>query len=372
MGHSPWSLSPESVLALLQATSAQDCYQWAIDELESVTKADLTTIATRDGALLVPRVTSGRENLGHEHSIPVDTTIPGSAFLDGKTVIVDDWTNKRGNTETVNKTSTGMVGHYRSLLCVPVRDHGVLLALSRAPDAFDDAIREPATKIGQILTVALDTVVSNQTNTPSMESETLEEIGRLVSHDLTNKLSVASGRIELAQRDRDFEQLEASKRALDGIESIAQITATLARTGAPIDEVESVSVQETAQEVFASLEIENATLSTVDGMTIDADRGCLVQILENLFRNASEHTEGAVSIRIESMDDGFFVADDGPGIPTDLRETVRKPGVSTRSENAGKGLTIVDRLASAHGWSMNITDSAEGGTRIEFHDVEIT
>lgn len=372
MRHSPWALSPESVLTLLQATSAQECYQWAIDELESVTHADLTTIATRDGGLLVPRVSSGNNTLGREHSIPVDTTIPGSALLDGETVIVDDLTNKRGNTETVRSTSTGMIGQYRSMLCVPVSDHGVLLALSRAPDAFDNEIRDPATNVAEILSVALENVVSYRTNTPSMESETLEEIGRLVSHDLTNKLSVASGRIELAQRDQDFEQLEASKRALEGIESIAQITATLARTGTPIDEMESVSIKETAQDVFASVEIENATLSTVADMTIDADKGCLVQILENLFRNASEHTDGTVTIRIQTMNDGFFVADDGPGIPADLRETVRKPGVSTRSENAGKGLTIVDRLASAHGWSMEIADSAEGGTRIEFHDVELS
>jgi signal transduction histidine kinase len=65
-------------------------------------------------------------------------------------------------------------------------------------------------------------------------------------------------------------------------------------------------------------------------------------------------------------DAGFFVADDGPGIPPDERETVFEAGHSTAPDGTGFGLAIVDGIADAHGWTVRVTDSATGGARFEF------
>ena len=40
-------------------------------------------------------------------------------------------------------------------------------------------------------------------------------------------------------------------------------------------------------------------------------------------------------------------------------------GYSTEEEGAGLGLSIVEAVAEAHGWTVSVTESAEGGARFE-------
>ena len=67
---------------------------------------------------------------------------------------------------------------------------------------------------------------------------------------------------------------------------------------------------------------------------------------------------------------GFYVADNGPGVPGELRESVFEPGYTTAEEGSGFGLAIVSRIAAAHGWDVTLTESADGGARFEFAGVE--
>jgi nitrogen fixation/metabolism regulation signal transduction histidine kinase len=72
-----------------------------------------------------------------------------------------------------------------------------------------------------------------------------------------------------------------------------------------------------------------------------------------------------VTIRVGTFSEGFYVADDGPGIPADDRETVFEQGYTTADEGTGLGLAIVDRIADGHGWEVTVTDSETGGARFE-------
>ena len=75
-----------------------------------------------------------------------------------------------------------------------------------------------------------------------------------------------------------------------------------------------------------------------------------------------------LGVEIGTRDDrpGFYVADDGPGIPADSRDAVFEPGYTTAAEGTGFGLSIVAQVAEAHGWDVAITESADGGARFEF------
>lgn len=77
-------------------------------------------------------------------------------------------------------------------------------------------------------------------------------------------------------------------------------------------------------------------------------------------------------MRLCVLDDriGFYVADDGPGIPSDEREDVFDAGYSTTDNGTGFGLNIVQEIADAHGWEITITDSETGGARFEIAGVE--
>jgi signal transduction histidine kinase len=80
---------------------------------------------------------------------------------------------------------------------------------------------------------------------------------------------------------------------------------------------------------------------------------------------------GAVAVRVGTTDGGFYVEDDGPGIPEADREGIFEAGYSTADGSSGFGLTIVREIAEAHGWSVAVTDGASGGARFEFSGVEV-
>ena len=61
--------------------------------------------------------------------------------------------------------------------------------------------------------------------------------------------------------------------------------------------------------------------------------------------------------------DGFYVEDDGPGIPPEEREQVFEEGYSGTSEGTGLGLGIVRTIADAHDWSLSVTSGRAGGAR---------
>ena len=96
----------------------------------------------------------------------------------------------------------------------------------------------------------------------------------------------------------------------------------------------------------------------------------LEQLLENLFRNAVDHAGEDVTVTVGDLDDEFYVADDGPGISDDERDRVFEDGYSTVEEGAGLGLAIVAGIAEAHGWSVTVTESEDGGARFEVTGVE--
>jgi PAS domain-containing protein len=77
-----------------------------------------------------------------------------------------------------------------------------------------------------------------------------------------------------------------------------------------------------------------------------------------------------VTVTIDCLDGGFYVADDGPGIPADDRESVFDVGYSTVDDGTGFGLRIVEQVAEAHEWNVTAAESEDGGARFEVTGVE--
>lgn len=104
-----------------------------------------------------------------------------------------------------------------------------------------------------------------------------------------------------------------------------------------------------------------------------AHKGRLAQLLENLISNAGQHGGTGVTVRVGILEDegGFYVEDDGRGIPADVRIRLETPSGLIRERGSGYGLQIVEKVVDEHGWEMAVGESDAGGARFEFNGVAI-
>jgi PAS domain S-box-containing protein len=203
------------------------------------------------------------------------------------------------------------------------------------------------------------------------QNERLEEFASIVSHDLRNPLQVARGRLELASDTTDSPHLADALDALDRSEALIDDLLTLAREGQQVDDLETVALDTLAEQAWQTVETSAATLDVATDRTIQADRSRLRQLFENLFANSVEHGGQDVTVTVEGLQDGFAVADSGPGIPDEARADVFEAGYSTSDGGTGFGLRIVDQVATNHGWTVHLTDGADGGARFEITGVDV-
>lgn len=199
------------------------------------------------------------------------------------------------------------------------------------------------------------------------QNERLDQFASVISHDLRNPLSIALGRLEQYRATGDTAHLDAVEGALERIDDLTVDLTTLIRHGAPADEHESVSLVAVARDAWTFVDSRSATLST-DAGTVLGDESQLQALFENLFRNAVGHGGDAVSVRVGPLDDGFYVEDTGVGVPQSVRNQVFEHGFTTGYGGSGVGLTIVGRIADAHGFGVTLAESAEGGARFEFRE----
>lgn len=200
------------------------------------------------------------------------------------------------------------------------------------------------------------------------QRDRLDEFTSVISHDLRNPLNVASGQLELAQDTVDNQHLEHASDALDRIDQMIDDLLTLAKQGDLIDDRRRVSLVTVVEQSLKTVDTADATVEVVADQTVVADKNRLVQLFENLLRNAVEHAGDDVSITIGACEDadGFYLEDNGPGFQSAAETDVFDKGVSTTPGNSGLGLAIVRRIAHAHGWNVTATSSASGGARFVF------
>ena len=224
--------------------------------------------------------------------------------------------------------------------------------------------------------------------------ERLGEFASVVSHDLRNPLNVAQGRLELGRETGDDEHFEEADEALDRMERIIDDLLTLAREGDADPDGAVVSLAAAVRTAWNAVDTidPDATLDVQDDCSLIAEETALLRLLENLFRNSVEHGStspasntrqdgvehdspgperhsvdggSGVTVTVGATDDGFFVADDGPGIPESDRENVFERGYTTSDGGTGFGLAIVEEIADAHGWDISLTNADGDGARFD-------
>jgi signal transduction histidine kinase len=250
------------------------------------------------------------------------------------------------------------------------------------------------------------------------QNDRLESFAGMLAHELRNPLNIAQ--IYLQQVEDDSEAVEEIASGLDRIEEMIDILLVTVRGSEANIDWQTVALSEVAEDAWADLSPEEARLVVETDQAIRADPVHVRHLLKNLFGNAVEHgstsprseahedavehgstssrpadddavehgstsprsqahedavehCENDVTVRVGTLGDadGFYVEDDGAGIPEDARNEVVEAGYTTKSDGIGLGLTFVANLVDTYDWEWTITESEAGGARFEFSDVDV-
>lgn len=261
---------------------------------------------------------------------------------------------------------------------LPLEAGEVVLA-ERVPDD------SPETEVGRV-GAALNRLLGKVETSLAARHESEQRLRRFVadaSHELRTPLATIRGYAELGRRggealpddvDRSLERIESESRRMS---TLVEELMLLARLDAGRDlERESVALGALLVEAVSDAHVAgpghtwDLELPDTDVEVIgDADR--LRQAVGNLLANARIHTpEGTtVTARLETEPGSavLVVADDGPGIPEELRPVLFERfsrGDDSRSRRAGStglGLAIVAAIAHAHGGDVTVS-SRPGAT----------
>ncbi|MFC6764486.1 PAS domain S-box protein [Natrinema soli] len=122
------------------------------------------------------------------------------------------------------------------------------------------------------------------------QNDRLEEFTSLVSHDLRNPLNVAQGHLELLDERIDSQHVDKIRWSLSRMEELVDGLLELARQGQTIGEQEWLPLASAAREAWSTVDTGDARLEIDTDIEIYGDEARIRTLLENLFRNAVEHS----------------------------------------------------------------------------------
>jgi nitrogen fixation/metabolism regulation signal transduction histidine kinase len=215
-------------------------------------------------------------------------------------------------------------------------------------------------------------------------------MARQVAHEIKNPLTPMKLSVQHLRQafERSSDVPESSRFAemfdritgtlIEQVESLVRIAdefSTFARL--PTRVTEPVDLNETIQEAVSLMEEETANHAAIElnlhdePLVVEADREELRRIYINLLKNAlqaiPEDRDGCVRVTTQRTGraDGESpmvqsrVADNGTGIPPDLRDKIFEPNFSTKTGGTGLGLAIAQKSIGEHGGEIDF-ETAEG------------
>ncbi|WP_276299879.1 PAS domain S-box protein [Halorussus lipolyticus] len=376
----------------LQARSLDDLFDRAVELVADVLGHDYCKVLElypEQNELLLRNGVGWREGIVGEATVANDRgSQAGYTLLAEEPVVVEDLDAEDRFSGPELLTSHGVESGISTIIGTPDDIWGILGTHHTESRTYADHDVQFVQSIAHILL----TSIQRQRHEEALRerNERLDAFASMLAHELRNPLEIAQiyldmgiesvGRREVEGEDDDdatsaFREVE---RALDRIEEMIDTLLVVTRRGGDVDSTEPVALGEMAAEWWDEVDPDGSLEAEAD-REILADPSRLRQLLENLYRNAAEHGGPDVTVTVGDLGDtsgdgsgttGFYVADDGPGVPAEDRDRIFDPGYSTSNVGIGFGLAVVQQLVEAHDWECKVTESEDGGARFEFRGVE--
>jgi len=232
------------------------------------------------------------------------------------------------------------------------------------------------------LALALQEKIENERTLESQvrHNERLSALGQFaagIAHELRNPLGTIRMRTQMWERSTDAEAAKRSSTViLEEIDRLDTIISRLLYFARPIQlQLQPVSLDDLCAVTTSTwAEKESAKgiqiiCKAMSHSVVLADRGRLLQVLDNLmdnaFHSASQSTAQAGSVTISTTLDADFVRidimDNGRGFtPAALRHAM-DPFYTTKDTGTGLGLSISFEIVQAHGGELLLANREEGG-----------
>jgi len=275
--------------------------------------------------------------------------------------------------EVVNPVFEGEFTTDEVGIVIPLSEYGVLgvAAPSGIVDEFTDRL---AHVLAANVVAAFDR--AERERELAEKNRRLEEFATLGAHELRNRLQIVLADISRARSTTESSPLADAEDTLGRMDRLLTQLLQLAKSGTIPRAMDAVDLRDVACQVWEGLDAPpEATLSPPPEASVVANRGALFEIFEALFDNSIKHglgtdpeSEATLTVDAGVSQSGFYVADDGVGIPADKRACLFD--VEYAKSDGGYGLYIVSALVEAHGWEITVTESEAGGVRFEITGVE--
>ena len=197
-----------------------------------------------------------------------------------------------------------------------------------------------------------------------------------LAHGLKNPLTSIKGLAGLMALEpaRVSERLNVMRQEIDRMQTIIDEYLSFGRPLTPLEPAPvrtSTTLAAVAQlhEGLAGQKQITLDLSNVECVELVGDPRKLKQLLASLLVNAIDASQPGDVIELTSRREGDLailgVLDRGPGIRPELLARVMEPGVTTKENGTGLGLTLVRALAEQHGGGLRLRNREGGGLMAE-------
>lgn len=237
--------------------------------------------------------------------------------------------------------------------------------------------------IGTMRNVTIQKIVEDE-QIKVQKLESLSILAGGIAHDFNNMLSGILGNISLAKmkvKDSDITRiLERSEKAALRSRSLTQQLLTFAKGGAPV--MESIQVESFLRELVEFATVGSSVNCQFDIApnlpNVEADRGQLSQVIQNLVINAIQAMPSGGNLKISAnaeeiktdglvpIKSGYYlkiaIQDTGVGIPKNLLSKVFDPYFTTKPHGNGLGLSVVYSILKKHDAYIFVDSEAGNGT----------
>lgn len=177
---------------------------------------------------------------------------------------------------------------------------------------------------------------------------------RAQRHDFLNHLQVVYSLLEMGEHQEAAVYLE---RIYSELKAVSKVLRTKVTAFNALLQVKSAACEE------KGVALEMDIRSTLEELPVSPWELCCIigNLMDNAADAVAEQAGGriALSVREDLRCFVFTVANNGPAIPPSMRERIFEPGVSTKGEGRGMGLSIVRQTLQEFGGTIQLEEGGQ-------------